>query len=61
VRPLAVIAALSFFAAALLSGFRLYTGLPLVISQMTLPASTGWSGVFVTAMLGVFLVVASRR
>jgi len=60
VRPLAIISALSFLAAAAVNGFRLYTETAVVISQITLPASAGWSGVFVTAMLGVFLVLAAR-
>jgi hypothetical protein len=60
-RSITIIVALSFLVAAAVSGFRLYTETSVVISDLTLPASIDWSGVYVTAISGVIVLVVSRR
>jgi hypothetical protein len=60
-KPFTLIAALVFLAVAAAHAYRIYAGLAVAVGDHTIPMSLSWAGAVIAALLGIMLLVESRR
>jgi lipopolysaccharide export LptBFGC system permease protein LptF len=60
-KPFTTLAALLFLLGAVLHAYRIYSGFAVIVAGHTIPMWGSWIGVAVAALLGVMLLVESRR
>lgn len=60
-KPFTLIAAIVFLIVAAAHAYRIYTGFPVVVGAHDIPMMASWIGGGIAALLGVMLLVESRR
>ena len=60
-KPFTLIAAVVFLAVAAAHAYRIYAGLAVTIGPHAIPMSASWAGAVIAALLGIMLLVESRR
>jgi hypothetical protein len=60
-KPFTLIAAIVFLIVAAAHAYRIYTGFPVTVGAHDIPMMASWIGGAVAALLGIMLLVESRR
>jgi hypothetical protein len=60
-KPFTTIGAIVFLIVAAAHAYRLYAGFPVVVGTHDIPMMVSWIGGAVTAVLGIMMLVESRR
>ena len=60
-KPFTIIAALVFLVVAAAHAYRLYAHLAVTVGSHDIPMSLSWAGAVVALVLGLMLLVESRR